>query len=178
VVVGFLDESAIQSTPNRRRVINTPLVSYSDKGSDGKRKKTIFGLMLLNGNDVVMVSNSSKAPDMVSFLELARKENPRQHIIVVLDNARIHIAAVVKVKAGELGITLVFLPPYSPDLNPTEFGWKDLKRQLSALLDFDSMVGCSKECALKLFQERKYSYSKHWRKVLEDECLPLIHVRC
>lgn len=76
-------------------MINTPLVSYSDKGSDGKRKKTIFGLMLLNGNDTAMVSDSSKVADMLSFLELARKENPLQHIIVILDNARIHIAAVV-----------------------------------------------------------------------------------
>ena len=33
--------------------------------------------------------------------------------------------------ALDLGILLVFLPPYSPDLNPIEFIWKSVKRALS-----------------------------------------------
>ncbi|MDP4228511.1 MAG: transposase, partial [Bacteroidota bacterium] len=36
-----------------------------------------------------------------------------------------------KTKARELGIILVFLPPYSPDLNPVEFVWKTIKREVS-----------------------------------------------
>ena len=34
-------------------------------------------------------------------------------------------------KAKELGLYLVYLPPYSPDLNPIEFIWKSIKRVLS-----------------------------------------------
>ncbi|MFQ6063540.1 MAG: transposase [Methanosarcinales archaeon] len=34
-------------------------------------------------------------------------------------------------KAKELGIYLIFLPPYSPDLNPIEYIWKSIKRMLS-----------------------------------------------
>ena len=52
-------------------------------------------------------------------------------------------------------------PPYSPDLN-LEFGWKDLKRELSKILDFDEMINRSEEIALDIFGERKYSYSKYW----------------
>jgi len=34
----------------------------------------------------------------------------------------------------------IYLPPYSSDLNPIEFGWKDLKGKLSSILDFDEMI--------------------------------------
>jgi transposase len=34
-------------------------------------------------------------------------------------------------KAKELNMNLVYLPPYSPDLNPIEYIWKSVKRVLS-----------------------------------------------
>jgi len=37
----------------------------------------------------------------------------------------------LKEYAKKIGICLVYLPPYSPDLNPIEFTWKSLKRKLS-----------------------------------------------
>ena len=66
--------------------------------------------------------------------------------------------------ASELGITLTFLLPYSPDLNPIEFSWKDLKRELAMKLNFDSVVEASEPTALKLFRERKLTYSAKWIK--------------
>ncbi|MFY9200995.1 MAG: transposase, partial [Methanosarcina flavescens] len=42
-----------------------------------------------------------------------------------------HKADKTKMKAKELGIKLVFLPPYSPDLNPVELIWKTIKREVS-----------------------------------------------
>jgi len=66
-IVGFLDESSLRSEPSRRRVINTPVVKYSE--GDGKRRSwTMFGFLALNGRDVVMVSERAKAPDMAEFL--------------------------------------------------------------------------------------------------------------
>jgi len=140
--------------------LNTDTVTYSE--SDGRRSRTIFGFMALNGNDVTMVSDRAKAQDMVSFLELIRKENPDRNICIVLDNARIHHASSVKQKAEEFGIEFIYLPPYSPDLNPIEFGWKDLKREISSVLDFNAMVEISKDAALRLFRERKNSYADYW----------------
>jgi putative transposase len=168
-IVGFLDESSLRSDPSRRRVINTPVVKYSE-GAGQKRSWTVFGFLSLNGKDVVMVSEKAKAPDMAAFLELVREENGGSQdagggwrpILVVLDNARVHIASLVKEKAGALQIERVFLPPYSPDLMPIEFGWKDLKRELSAYLNFDDAVCLAKDTALNLFGQRRYSYAKHW----------------
>ena len=128
---------------------------------------TIFGFMSLNGRDVVMASQQAKAIDMISFLEVVRRANGGRKkrgrpILIVVDNAWIHKARITRATAGDLSIFLVFLPPYSPDLQPIEFGWKDLKRELAAKLDFDAMIDASGPTALRIFEERKARYSAHW----------------
>jgi hypothetical protein len=153
--------------PTKRRVINTPVIRYTDKGERyAARSMTLFGFMSLNGEDVAMASQQAKAVDMVSFLEAVRGANGRRKrrrpIIIVVDNARIHTAKVTKMTAADLSLYLVFLPPYSPDLQPIESGWKDLKRELAARLDFDGMIDASGPAALRLFHERKETYAAHW----------------
>lgn len=110
-----------------------------------------------------MLSDSCKSDDMIDFLELVRTQNPKRPLCIVLDNA-IHHAKSVKAIAEELDIHFIYLPPYSPDLNPIEFGWKDLKQELSSILDFDKMIERSESIALGLFGNRKYSYSESWVK--------------
>ena len=139
---------------------------YTDKGKVyARRSMSIFGFMSMNGSDVVMASETAKAIDMTSFLEVVRGENGSimdVPILAVLDNATIHRAKLTRGRAEELGIFPVFLPPYSPDLNPIEFGWKDLKRELAAKLKFDAMIDASGPTALRLFEERKNAYTAHW----------------
>lgn len=51
-------------------------------------------------------------------------------IFMILDNARYNHANEVKILAKKLWIRLVFLPPYSPNLNLIERVWKFLKKTL------------------------------------------------
>ena len=60
-----------------------------------------------------------------------RKRNPERKIVMIMDNFRSHHSMVVMKTAEILNIIPVFLPPYSPDLNPIEFIWKSVKREVS-----------------------------------------------
>ena len=53
--------------------------------------------------------------------------------VVIWDNATFHKSPRLKALFEEAGIGLVFLPPYSPDLNPIEQFWSWLKSWIRAL---------------------------------------------
>ncbi len=58
---------------------------------------------------------------MQQFLNAAAKKlGPRQHAVMVLDKAEWHTAKQLK---WPRRITPLFLPPYSPELNPAERLW-------------------------------------------------------
>jgi transposase len=50
-------------------------------------------------------------------------------IVIVLDNARYQHCKFIKYLAQQLGITLLFLPTYSPNLNLIERLWKFIKKK-------------------------------------------------
>jgi transposase len=56
-----------------------------------------------------------------------------QNSVVVMDNAAFHKGASMKQQLFKAGHTLLYLPPYSPDLNPIERKWaqaKSIRRKL------------------------------------------------
>lgn len=60
-----------------------------------------------------------------AFLSALKREHPDTHVVVVLDNAPCHRRKDI----GEIpGLTVLFLPPYSPELNPTERFFEELRR--------------------------------------------------
>ena len=87
----------------------------------------------MNGESVYSAKELSKQEDVSEFLYEIRVKNPIGKIVVVIDNFASHKSRKVKVTAKRLGITFVFLPPYSPDLNPIEFIWKSIKREISSM---------------------------------------------
>ena len=88
-----------------------------------KRQHLIGAVEPLEGNLHVAFSEMLKASQFQHYLEglLARYPAPKK-LIMVLDNARAHHSKELKpfLDANKDRLELVFLPPYSPDLNPME----------------------------------------------------------
>ncbi|MFC5702303.1 IS630 family transposase [Cohnella faecalis] len=69
------------------------------------------------------------AEKFLAFLKVVMKAYPEGNIVMVLDNARAHHAKLLKpfLEEQQGRLQLVFLPPYSPELNIVEGLWKWLK---------------------------------------------------
>lgn len=55
---------------------------------------------------------------------------PASRSVLVLDNCRIHHVEGVQEKCDEHGVRLIYLPPYSPDLNPIEEAFSYVKAHI------------------------------------------------
>jgi transposase len=62
------------------------------------------------------------------FLDEFAMEKPSELKIMFLDNGAFHKAKKLKIPEN---IILVFLPPYTPELNPAEKVWWVLKREIN-----------------------------------------------
>jgi putative transposase len=128
-VVGFMDEASPQTRDNRQRVWSFGKTKAVKNTS--KYRANTFGFYPINGKEVVEFKENSKIPNVRSFLRTIRDKNPRKHILAILDNAPQHKSQEIIRFAKSINITLVFLPKYSPDLNPIEFIWKSVRRLIS-----------------------------------------------
>jgi putative transposase len=119
----------------------------------------VTGFYYLNGESVIEF-RSNKA-DFVSFLRKIREANEKR-IVVILDNFRTYHARKVREEAEKLNTVLVYLPPYSPDLNPIENVWKSVKRTVSEKppLNIENL----KETIAKAFKKLtgSVSFAKEW----------------
>ena len=139
-----------------------------------KLKANSFGFYALNGKSVIDFKELSKQECVCEFLSEIRKKNPIKNIVVILDNFSSHRAKSTIDYANEIGIKLVFLPPYSPDLNPIEYIWKSIKKIISKdfIIDLDHM----KKIIRGSFQKfsSKLSFAKRWIEKFMDNKLEML----
>jgi transposase len=75
----------------------------------------------LTGASTALVTPTVNTELMNKHLEfIAREAGPDSHVVLVLDQAGWHVAKALEVPRN---ITLLYLPPYSPELNPAERVW-------------------------------------------------------
>jgi transposase len=60
--------------------------------------------------------------------------------VIVMDNASFHRKKLLLPLAEKAGHSLIFLPPYSPELNPIENFWSWLKRHLKKISPFNESI--------------------------------------
>ncbi|WP_245842306.1 IS630 family transposase [Parageobacillus galactosidasius] len=77
------------------------------------------GVNIKTGEFHCMETNQCNAQAFLQFLQYTLDQYPDKHVVMVLDNAKIHRAKILQpfLHEHEERLTLIFLPPYSPNLN-------------------------------------------------------------
>ena len=95
---------------------------------------TILGAMDHTGMLAAMTVESATDGDVfLAFLDQVLCPKLRPGHVVVMDNLSAHKVDGVRERIEACGASVLYLPPYSPDLNPIEKAWSKLKARLRAL---------------------------------------------
>jgi transposase len=99
--------------------------------SSGRKRYNVLGAYNAVTKKLLTVVNESyiNSESVCEMLRLLRRTHVGEMITIVLDNAAYQRCNLVQGLAEELGIELLFLPPYSPNLNLIERLWKFVKKQ-------------------------------------------------
>lgn len=91
----------------------------------------VFGAYNWHSGRVSYLTSAYKNSDaFIAFLEHLLAQYPRQHLILVMDNASYHHSKTVRAALSlyEDRLLVIWLPKYSPFLNPIERFWLHFKQ--------------------------------------------------
>ncbi len=103
-----------------------------------------YGIGAVNyhtGETVVLFERRKRRREIAKLLEALMGRHPTGTVYVAWDNADTHqddeVEAVVRAAAGRL--VLLYLPTYSPWLNPIEMLWRHFRREVTHCERFESV---------------------------------------
>jgi len=101
---------------------------------DGRWKiLTILGAISTRGMIATMTVEAATDREIfLAYLDEVLCPKLRPGDVVVMDNLSSHKVQGVRERIEAAGAQLLYLPPYSPDLNPIEKAWAKLKQLLRA----------------------------------------------
>lgn len=119
---------------------------------------TIIGAIAVDGVRATMeVEGSMNGATFKEFLDERLGPNLRPGDVVVMDGLAAHKVAGVEEILAKWGATPLYLPPYSPELNPIEICWSWIKRQL-------------RKTAPSSFARLRAALAKAWTTVTAELC--------
>ena len=130
----FIDESGIKlamtrlygRAPRGERVLGGAPRTYG-------QNVTLLGALSCPGLEAAMTSEGATDSDVFrAYVQEVLGPTLHEGDIVVADNLSAHKAAGVQEAIAAAGARLLYLPPYSPDLNPIEQCWSKIKTFLRA----------------------------------------------
>jgi transposase len=108
---------------------------FDVKTNSGWRKRVnICGALELSTLDIITRTHDTiNSNSICELLRSIKQRNLKEDFIyLVLDGAGYNRAKKVKIFAKKLKINLIYLPAYSPNLNPIERLWKFMKKKVTA----------------------------------------------
>ena len=129
-------------------------------GPSGRKRYDVLGAIDAVTHRMIRVTNhayinASSVCDLPKAVSRAGLVGP---VTLVLDNAAYQRCAFVQAYAAFLGIELLFLPPYSPNLNLIERVWRFVKKEVLAARvkgDYDEFTKAIDDCLGGLHTKHK-----------------------
>jgi transposase len=130
------------------------------RSATGRKRYSVLGALNAVTHDVIRVCNEGyvTADTVCALLRALAGAGSRVPITIVLDNARYQRCELVQSLARQLGIHLLFLPAYSPNLNLIERLWRFVRKQSLNSTWFDSFEefkAAIDDCLGKMATEHK-----------------------
>lgn len=135
----FLDETGVDLQTIKRRYGRAKVGQAATTIRKYVRTKRLNLLSCIGWKGVVgfrIIEDSTSSIDFNSFVTELLSAIPEGSTLV-LDNASFHQSTALQATVELNGLDFVFLPPYSPDLNPIELSYGWLKTNLKSDLDMN-----------------------------------------
>lgn len=131
----FIDEAGVNlaltrlygRAPRGERVVGSVPINYGEN-------LTMIGALSCRGLEALMtVEGATDGAVFRAYVCQVLCPTLQPGDIVVMDNLGAHKVSGIREAIEQCGATLLYLPPYSPDLSPIEPCWSKLKTALRAL---------------------------------------------
>jgi transposase len=131
----FVDESATNLAMTRRygRAPRGERVSESVPRNYGESISVVGALSLSGVRAAMTVSGAVDTLCFDAFITRVLVPQLKAGEVVVLDNLNVHKASRIEKAVAAVGASVMWLPPYSPDMTPIEQCWSKIKQYLRSV---------------------------------------------
>jgi transposase len=161
----FLDESGVnlgmtrlygRAAPGERVVEATP-------GISGPHYTVIATLGMQGVQAPLLFEGAMTTLKFKTYIEDVLAPTLRRGDILLMDNLSAHKSDQVRAALQARGVQLIFLPPYSPDLNPIEHCWSKMKAALRAAKarTWEELVAAVREALLSVSRSDVLAWFAH-----------------
>jgi transposase len=125
----FLDETGVRTNLVRRYGRSPKGARLVDSAPHGHWKTTTFVAALRHDRLTapMTVDGAMNGPTFVAYVKQVLAPTLQPGDVVIMDNLAAHKHPDVQEALAAVGATALYLPPYSPDLNPIELAFAKLK---------------------------------------------------
>jgi putative transposase len=126
-------------------------IRIESAGND--RKYQVFGSVdYRTGNIIFSQEERKRTAEYIAHIEQILSRYPDRPVILITDNYQIHKTKAVKeLEHRHFGRLLqVYLPTYSPHLNPIEMLWRHIRRLVTHNYRFDTLAAVMQAVGLAL----------------------------
>ena len=140
----FVDESGAKTNMTRLRGRSLKGKRLNASAPSGHwQTTTMIGAVRLDGSTACMaIEGATNTEVFRAFVSEILIPELRPNDIVIMDNLSAHKSETTLELIHKVGAEVLFLPPYSPDLNPIEKMWSKIKNSLrsSSARDLTNLI--------------------------------------